>query len=414
MKLPLSVLIGLRYSKSAKDGKFISFISFFSMAGIALGVMSLIIVLSVMDGFEGVLKQRILGAVPHLTLQPKDESSQISASQTQQLIRDIDRENDVIQYIPLVQSQAIVQLFGDLKGMLAQGISDPSSIPLGVEQNLVQGTWSEFLDTKYSVVVGRYLAMEYGLSVGDRIRLMISGTSHYTPIGRMPAQRTFTITGLFETQSEIDSHLLFVQARDLNRLMKKRSDAQDGMRLVLRDAFDAQPIQKQLQSLESVKDNYLVTSWHTTHGKLFDAVKMEKNMMWFMLSLIIAVAAFNIVSALVMMVTKKQGEVAILKTLGMQPATVRRIFVVQGGYNGIFGALVGGVLGTVTVLSLNDLMRVTGLNILGVPGVGLPMELSMLKVTSIVAFAVALALLASVYPAKKASQLMPADVLKHE
>ena len=414
MKLPLSLIIGLRYSRSAKDGKFISFISFFSMAGIALGVMSLIIVLSVMDGFEGELKKRILGAVPHLTLaESRADSPQISIIKAQSMLEQIDSAQYVEQFLPLIESQAIVQLNGDLKGMLIQGIQDQTSIPNGVKNSLNIGSWSDFFANKYSVVIGRYVAMEYGLSVGDKVRLMISGTSHYTPIGRMPAQRTFEVTGLFSTESEIDGHLMFVRAPDLNRLMKLSSDSTSGLRLVLDDAFRAQSIQEKLQQ-QAANNSLKINSWHQTHGKLFDAVKMEKNMMWFMLSLIIAVAAFNIVSALVMMVTKKQSEVAILKTLGMSPYGIRFIFLVQGGYNGMFGALIGGVLGIILVLFLNDLMAITGISLLGVPGVGLPMDFNVIKAVLIVLFAIVLALLASIYPAKKASQLLPADVLRHE
>lgn len=262
-------------------------------------------------------------------------------------------------------------------------------------------------------MIGQYLAMEYGLSVGDKVRLMISGTSHYTPIGRMPAQRTFTIVDLFHTESEIDKQMVFVRSQDLNRLMKKPPMHNAGIRLVLNDAFSASTLADALSQYYPAP-NYKIQNWHDTHGKLFDAVKMEKTMMWFMLSLIIAVAAFNIVSALVMMVTKKQNEVAILKTLGMTPNTISNIFIVQGAYNGILGAIIGGGLGAFITLNLNAFMNITGVNFLGVAGVGLPIDFSWIKLTYIVSLAILLALLASIYPAKKASQLMPADVLRYE
>ncbi|WP_299268680.1 lipoprotein-releasing ABC transporter permease subunit [uncultured Psychrosphaera sp.] len=413
MNLPISLQIGLRYSKAAKDGKFISFISFFSMAGIALGVLALILVMSVMDGFEGILKQRILGAVPHVIIEPEQTKNQLTVAQFNKTVEGAEFTNNVIQVLPLVQSVAIMQLPSDLKGVMAQGISGNDSIPLGVTEHLAQGSWSEFLDFKYGVVVGQYLAMEYGLGVGDKVRLMISGTSHYTPIGRMPSQRTFTIVGMFQTESEIDEQLIFVRSQDLNRLMKKPPKDNAGIRLVLNDAFLANDVAQKLADYYPAED-YKIENWHDTHGKLFDAVKMEKTMMWFMLSLIICVAAFNIVSALVMMVTKKQNEVAILKTLGMTQNTISNIFIVQGAYNGILGALFGGGLGAFLTLNLNGFMNATGLNFLGVAGVGLPIDFSWMKLFYIVSLAIVLALLASIYPARKASQLMPADVLRYE
>ena len=430
MNFPISLQIGLRYSKAAKDGKFISFISFFSMAGIALGVLALVLVMSVMDGFEGILKQRILGAVPHVLIKPISQSNSapsttLDVQQFNDMIQNAEFKQDIIQVLPLVQSVAIMQLPSDLKGVMAQGISDDKSIPLGVLNSLSKSqysttanassaaNWSRFMDSKYGIVVGQYMAMEYGLAVGDKIRLMISGTSHYTPIGRMPSQRTFTIVDMFHTESEIDEQLVFVRSQDLNRLMRKSAADNEGIRLVLNDAFMANEIAQQITEYFPNSD-YKIENWHDTHGKLFDAVKMEKTMMWFMLSLIICVAAFNIVSALVMMVTKKQNEVAILKTLGMTPNTISNIFIVQGAYNGVFGALLGGSIGAILTLNLNGFMAATGLNFLGVAGIGLPIEFSWLKLTYIVSLAIIMALLASIYPAKKAAQLMPADVLRYE
>jgi len=407
MKFPLSVKIGYRYSRAAKGGKFVSFISLFSIAGIALGVMSLILILSVMEGFEGILKQRILGAVPHLTISAEQPLS------LQDVESDLSQQpwsEQVLQVFPLVQSQAIVQMPGDLKGVLAQGIHQ-NAIPAGIKNNLVDGSWEDLLDKKYGLVMSRYMAMEYGLNIGEKVRVLISGVSHYTPIGRMPAQRSFTIIALFDTQSEIDSQVVFVRANDLNKLMKKPASANDGMRLVLHDAFDAGYIAEQYQSTHP---EHSVTSWYSTHGKLFDAVKMEKTMMWFMLSLIILVAAFNIVSALVMMVTQKQSEVAILKTLGLKAKSIRWIFVFQGAYNGLVGALSGALLGTFIVLNLNNLTELTGMNLFGLPGQHLPVNLNVFNLVWVFSFAVLLAFLASLYPAHRAASLLPAKVLRHE
>lgn len=413
MNLPLSTLIGLRYARAGKGGKFVGFISAFSMAGIALGVMALIIVTSVMDGFEGLLKQRMLGAVPHVTISLDSPQKQnITLEPVLAGLKTENLEDKVLQTLPQTQSQAIVQMPGNLKGMLLQGIYTQSDIPVGVREHLFRGQWSHLFEYKYTIVIGQYLAMEYGIGIGDKVKVLVSGASHYTPLGRMPAQRNFTVVGTFETNSEIDQQVAFVRAADLNRLNKKSADDISSVRLVLSDAFDAEFVSEKLTS--TLSSQYKITSWHNTHGKLFDAVKMEKTMMWVMLSLIIAVAAFNIVSALVMMVTKKQNEVAILKTLGMQPKVISRIFTFQGAYNGLIGSSVGAFIGAVLTLNLNNVMSVTGVNFLGVPGVGLPIDFSWFKVMLIVVFSLVLALVASIYPARNAASLLPADVLRYE
>ena len=410
MNFPVSVFIAARYSRASRGGRFINFISLFSVAGIALGVMALIVAISVMDGFEALLKQRMLGAVPHITISPNEKPQNITLD-VNRAIDGLNIHSEVNQVLPLVTTQAIVQLPSDLKGVLVQGIPGLQHIPVGLKSTLPEVKWQRFFEHKYGLLVGRYLAMEYGLSVGDKVRLLISGASHYTPLGRMPAQRNFTIVGFFETESEIDQQLVLSRSQDLNRLMKRAPDNVQAVRLVLNEPFEAPRIEKLLTA--ELKE-YSLENWHKTHGKLFDAVRMEKNMIWFMLSLIIAVAAFNIVSALVMMVTKKQNEVAILKTQGMTAGTIAKIFTFQGAYNGVVGSLIGAVFGAIVALNINDFMMATGINILGVPGIGLPIEFSWLKLSLVVVFAFLLALLASLYPASRAAKLQPADVLRYE
>jgi lipoprotein-releasing system permease protein len=419
MKLPISLYIALRYSKASKQSKFVGLISMFSKAGIALGVMALIIVISVMDGFEAILKDRILGAVPHIVIEPKSLGGNYLSTQTNQKAKKsyktpkIQTNEQIVQVLPQTQTTAIIQLPNDLQGTLAQGIASDQAIPLGIQNAMVNGQWKDLFETRYGVVIGRYMAYEKGIVIGDKVRLILSGGSHYTPLGRMPAQRNFTVVGLFETESELDNQVVFVQAKALNKLLRQADDHSQGIRLVLSDAFSAKQVISQLHKDYDLS-NSEVTSWHDTHGKLFDAVKIEKNMMWFMLSLIIAVAAFNIVSALVMMVTQKQSEIAILKTLGLNQTQIGRVFYFQGAYNGVVGAFVGIIVGTIVTLSLNDVMAITGVNLLGVPGVGLPIDFSFSKVMLIGALSIFLAFIASLYPAKRAAKLAPAEVLRYE
>lgn len=409
MNIPVSFVIGLRYARASKEGNYINFISFFSVAGIVLGVMALITVISVMDGFEAELKRRVLGAVPHVIVHKPN----LSTAEFTELLPEVSKSDKVEQVIPLIQSQAIIQLPSDLKAVLVQGVNGEADIPLGVQQSLSVGNWQQMFDTKYSVVIGRYLALEHGINLGDKVKLLVSGASHYTPIGRLPAQRNFTVVGYFQTDSEVDEQTVFTRARDLNRLMKKTEHSTAGVRLVLADAFDAEKVTKQISQSDKFSGTD-ISNWQDSHGNLFEAVKMEKSMMWFMLSLIIAVAAFNIVSALVMMVTKKQGEVAILKTLGLPPNKIKSIFIIQGAYKGIVGTLVGGVLGVVIAANLNNFMLITGINLFGPAGVGLPIDVNPLKVFYVLVFSLMLSILASIYPAINASQLKPAQVLRYE
>lgn len=411
MKLPLSVFIGLRYAKASKDGKVLGFVSLFSIAGIALGVMALILVVSVMDGFEGILKKRILSAVPHIVI--KYDQNQVSTEYITKTLTTLERKQHITQVLPLIESQAIVQLPGALKGVMAQGLVDENNVPAAVSEQMLIGSWPQFFNYNYGVVMGQYLASEYGVTIGDRVKLMVSGASHYTPLGRIPAQRNFTVVGVYSTESEIDQQLIFTRARDLNKLLKKPVDSQAGVRLVLDDPFLSQQIISELNQLLADKPVTL-TDWRESHGKLFDAVKMEKTMMWLMLSLIVAVAAFNIVSALVMMVTKKQSEIAILKTIGMNPSQIRRIFTFQGAYNGILGTVIGGLLGGLLCFAIAYITQSTGSGMLGLPELALPMAFNPIKFLVIVVFALLLALVASIYPAKKAAMLKPADVLRYQ
>lgn len=414
MNKPISLFIALRYAKASKQSKFVGLISSFSKAGIALGVMALIMVISVMDGFEGVLKNRILGAVPHVTITSKNNSDEQIVKLFGHLQQSsVVQEGTIKQVLPQTMTSAIIQLPNSLQGAMVQGLAKEEAIPSGLRNAIVNGQWEDLMQARYGVVVGQYFAYEKGIGMGDRVRLMLSGGSHYTPLGRMPAQRNFTVIGFFRTESELDSQVVFTRAQDLNKLMRKPKDHIASLRLVLADPFQAEHVVTLLRS-EHALSEFDITTWHESHGKLFSAVKMEKNMMWFMLSLIIAVAAFNIVSALVMMVTQKQSEIAILKTLGLAESQISKIFYLQGTYNGLVGALIGTAVGSVLALGVNDFMLATGINLFGVPGVGLPVEFSFTKVLGIASFAILLALLASLYPAHRAAKMAPAQILRYE
>ncbi len=401
MQLPVSLWIGLRYSQSRKGNAIISFITLFSMAGIFLGVMALTLVSSVMNGFEAELKKRILGVLPHLIVQPAEPQN---AQWQQQLTA---RYPSIVQISPFLQAEALVQSPRQLMPVQLQGV-DTNQLPEFMAQSLIRGQWQQLQLQRFPIVLGRQLAEELDVGLGDSLRLSLAQGGSYTPLGWMPRQRLFQVVGILETGSELDQVLAVVKLDELQRLLPSQA-ADTAWRIQLRDPFTAPALAERLQS-EGVFTE--VQDWRQSHGKLFAAVAMEKAMMWLMLLLIVAVAAFNIVSALVMMVTEKQAEVAILKTQGMQNHQLFTIFAVQGMSNGVIGALLGALAGVLLSGSINTLLGLLGLQIAG--GIELPVVIQSSQILLIVCSALLLTFLAVLYPAWRAVQIQPAEVLRDE
>ncbi len=405
MYQPLSLFIGLRYSRANKGNAFISFISFFSMAGIALGVLSLIVVVSVMNGFEAQLKDKILGVIPQVIVTQDHHKT----SQWRGIMPTLKQHPKVSQVQPYVQSQAMVQAPGALEGVMLQGVFDQDFAP--IEKDMAFGSWQNLYEKKYSVIIGHYLASKMQVSMGDKVRIMVAGASDYTPLGRMPRHRKFTIVGIFNTGSEIDDKVIFTSGPSAAKLLRLQDDEISGIRLYLEDAFEAPQVSK---ALGEALPEFNVSDWRESYGKLFSAVKMEKHMMWIMLGLIIAVAAFNIVSALVMMVTEKQGEVAILKTQGIDNFAVQKIFMIQGLYNGLWGALIGAILGVIICQVANPVLNFFSIDIIGAGFGELPILMHLSEVVFIAVSAVLLSFIATLYPARKAANIKPVEVLRYE
>ncbi|WP_213999803.1 lipoprotein-releasing ABC transporter permease subunit [Arsukibacterium sp.] len=399
MQLPVSILLGIRYSQSRKGNAFISFITFFSVAGILLGVMALTLVSSVMNGFEGDLKKRILGVIPHLVVMPEPY-----ITDWQSLLRPNDGVQDIS---PFLQSEALVQAPRQLNAVMLQGIN-PDQIPQFLQQALVVGSWQDFATSRYGVVLGRGLAEQLEVSRGQQLRFMLAQGGNYTPVGWLPRQRLFEVVGIVDTGSEVDSVLAVTRLDDLARLLPV-SGREPSWRLSLVEPFSAPLLAERLSQSGSFSD---VSDWRQSQGKLFAAVAMEKAMMWLMLLLIVAVAAFNIVSALVMMVTEKQAEVAILKTLGMTDSQLFAVFAFQGVVNGMVGAVLGVVAGLLLCLQLNEVLSLFGLQLAS--GMALPVAVNPLQIVTIFACAVGLTLLAVLYPAWRAVKVNPAEILRDE
>ncbi len=419
---PVSLFIGLRYSRSKNRAGFISFITFFSTVGILLGVASLITVVSVMNGFEGELKKRILGIVPHVVVTNNEVSHQDKLPQWRKLREQLLAQKHIKQVTPFLSSEALIQSPDNLQGVMLQGIMPEFEQGNIVSDHMVAGSLSSLSEQAYAIVLGRSLANKLKVSLNDTIRIVLPNKTIFTPMGRMPVQRTFTVTGIFDVGSQVDDAMVYVHSKYGAKLLRRRGDGIGQLRLYLDDAFNANKVVQELAqstSLEPSSHTYQAltfTTWNDSQGALFSAVNMEKKMMWLMLSLIVAVAAFNIVSALVMVVVEKQGEIGILQTLGLSKVGVIKIFITQGMVNGLWGVSLGSILGVLLSQYLNDILAVFGVNIFGAGYAmqQLPIQLEIINVVVIAISALAMSFIATLYPAFQASNTQPAEVLRNE
>lgn len=403
MFYPLSAFIGLRYAKAVKGSHFIAFINFFSVAGIALGLMALIIVLSVMNGFEGELKLRNLGITPHVLVQKKPD-----VEITPDTFKHI---KGVVASAQQIDAEGIVQSSEGLKGVMFQGIQpqvmQDSSI---IADNMIIGRLTDLVKGEYGIIIGRALSIKLNLRMGEKARLIASENSYFGPFGRIYSQRIFRVVGIFDMGSALDDKAVLMHIDDAARLLRSQTAKLAHTRLFLDDAFDYKSV---VQTLDA--EGYNSTNWRDQQGVLFDAVKMEKNMMSLMLLLIISVAAFNIVSALVMVVTEKQGDIAILLTQGMTRNNIMGIFLFNGIYNGIKGTAIGVIVGVLLVTQINNLIRLFNLPIFLSPeGQGVPTDLQWQQVVFLIVTSLILCFLACLYPAYRAVRVNPADALKYE
>nr|WP_246358798.1 lipoprotein-releasing ABC transporter permease subunit [Tolumonas osonensis] len=399
--------IGLRYAGARGDNRFASFISIFSTFGIAIGVMALIVVSSVMNGFEAQLKDRILGVVPHGVI--TTASGQLP--EWQQYQQTVTQLPHVQAAAPFITTEGMVQSPGSLAPVILQGIN-PQHYP---QQDLLRKTLGEpalnrLEPGKFNIILGGALAQKLGVMPGDKVRVLVSEGSRFTPMGRVPSQRLFHVVALFDVGSPVDDQIALIHLDDARRLLRYPAESVTGWRVWLDDAFQTEDIAK-----TSLPSSLVFQDWRKERGELFRAVAMEKHIMSLMLVLIILVAAFNILSSLVMVVLDKQGEVAILRTMGMQSKTVMKIFMVQGLWSGVFGGLIGAVGGVILTNYLNPILRVLGLNLyMDAGGSGLPVELQISQVLLIACGALLMSFMATLYPAWRAAHIRPAEALRYE
>ncbi|HVL57698.1 MAG TPA: lipoprotein-releasing ABC transporter permease subunit [Burkholderiaceae bacterium] len=415
---PFELYVGLRYTRSGRRAGrrngFISFISALSVAGIALGVAALITVLSVMNGFQKEVRDRMLSVLSHIEVMSVRES----LPQWQDVIRQARAHPAVIGAAPYVSGQGMITHAGAVRGVLVRG-ADPALEPAVSELHAQMrvGQLDALVPGEFGVAVGHVLAQQLGVGRGDRITLIVpQGT--VTPAGIVPRLRQFTIAGIFETgHYEYDSTLIVTHLEDAARLF--RIDGASGVRLKTNDMMQAPRIARQLA--QTLSGELLLRDWSTENRNWFAAVELEKRMMFIILTLIIAVAAFNLVSMLVMTVTDKQSDIAILRTLGAAPRSVMAIFVVQGAMIGLLGTAIGVALGVALGLNIGPVMAflesVFGFQVLpqGIYFINyLPSDLRFADVAVIGGTSCVLALLATIYPSLRAARLRPAEALRYE
>lgn len=400
MYQPVALFIGLRYMRGRASDRFGRFVSWLSAIGITLGVMALVTVLSVMNGFERELENNILGLMPQALITTTqgalDPQTYPSSS--------LDSLQGVNRLAPLTTGEVVLQSARSVAVGVMLGVNPDDPEPLA--RYLVNVTQQQLQPGQYRVILGELLASQLGVKPGGQLRLMVPSASQLTPMGRIPSQRIFTVAGTFAANSEVDGYQLLVNQQDASRLMRYPLGNITGWRLWL-----DQPLAVDALSSQTLPKGLVWKDWRERKGELFQAVRMEKNMMGLLLSLIVAVAAFNIITSLGLLVMEKQGEVAILQTQGLTQRQIMTVFMVQGGSAGIIGALLGAVLGTLLASQLNTLMPALGLLL---DGAALPVAIAPLQVTIIAVVAMAIALLSTLYPSWRAAAVQPAEALRYE
>jgi lipoprotein-releasing system permease protein len=419
MRIPYELTLGWRYTRAGRATRrngFISFISGVSMLGIALGVAALIIVLSVMNGFQKEVRDRMLGVVSHVEIYGPGGGVLADPART---VREARADPQVVAAAPFVAAQALLARGEDMRGTIVRGI-DPVAEPAltDLARTLeASGALRELVPGRFGVIVGGELARQLGLRRGDAVTLIVPG-GQVTPAGVVPRLKQMTVAGTFEAgHFEFDSGLVFMHLEDAQRLF--RLEGPTGVRLKLADLHQAREVARALAL--RLSGDVVVRDWTRQNRNWFAAVQLEKRMMSIILTLIVAVAAFNLVSTLVMTVTDKRADIAILRTLGASPASVMGIFVVQGATVGVAGTLAGLLLGLGIALNIDILVPALE-QLLGARF--LPQDIYLISrmpsdpqaadIVPIASISLVLAFLATLYPSWRASRVNPAEALRYE
>ena len=412
------LFVGMRYTRAKRKNHFISFISLTSMIGIALGVAALIVVLSVMNGFQKELRTRILGVASHLEI--TSTNNQLDDWQSVAVIAN--KHAHVLASAPYITAQGMLSYEQGVQGAIIRGVlpnEEDQVADLG--RHMKVGSLNNLRAGEFGIILGADLAMAIGAQVGDKVVVM-APQGQFTPTGVVPRLKQFTLVGLFQIgMYEYDAGLALIHIEDAAKLYRMGNNV-SGLRLKLDDLFDAPIIASSLnKQLNQYGGAFYVTDWTQQHANFFRAVQMEKRVMFIILTLIVAVAAFNIVSTLVMAVTDKRADIAIMRTLGASPGSIMLIFIIQGALIGVIGTVLGAAFGILIALNISTIIPFIE-HLLHVQFLAkdvyyisdLPSDLIWSDVITITLMSIILSLLATLYPSWKASKINPAEALRYE
>lgn len=411
---PLSVFVGLRYTRAKRRNHFISFISLTSMIGLTLGVLAMIVVLSVMNGFQKEMGTRILGMVPHATVYGVKPLADWT-----QLAKQLQQRPDVLGVAPFAELEGMLSYRGMMQPIQINGVDPAAEHQVSIlEQSMLQGRLADLQPDEYGIILGSLAARRFGLHVGDKLTLIIPELGA-VPGGITPRMHRLTLVGIFKVGAELDGSLGLVHIADAGDMLHVPAGQVPGVRLKLKDMFQAPQVSTQLA--EQLGTDYRFSDWTHTQGSLFSAMQMEKTMIGLLLLLIVAVAAFNIIATLIMVVSDKRSDIAILRTLGATPGQIMRVFMVQGTLIGVIGTLAGGILGVAAALNVTRIVgwleRTLGSQVFSSDLYyinSLPSDLQTMDVVLICSAALLMSFLATLYPSWRASRIQPAEALRYE
>ncbi len=418
MRKLVALYIGGRYASLRSRNQLVGFISLLTVCGLALGVAILVTVLSVMNGFDREMQQRILGLVPHLTLTTPRLNHFRSEEEWKEARAVIDHTPGVLGTAPYMQLQGMLLANGHSKGVLLNGVDPVQEAKVSIINDFMQGgSLAALQDKSYHIAIGANLAKNLGVAMGDSVTL-VSTVVQITPMGEFTRQRAFTVAAIFAVGSQLDSNLALVNLGDAQRVYRLQ-DQLHGYRIKTDNLFGVAELTRRLQAAVPMELNY--DDWTRTYGNIYENIRMSKALVGLLLSLLVAVAAFNVIVSLMMVVREKQGDIAILRTMGTATATIRNIFLVQGLFIGLIGTAFGVAIGVLLSLTIGDivsaLQAMTGVQLLSAdiyPVNYLPSQVRLGDVLLVSALALVLSLLATLYPATRAARTRPAEILRYE
>ena len=412
---PKELFIGLRYIRARRKSHFVSFIAFISIAGVALGVFALIVVLSVMNGFGNELRDRTLSMTSHATISGYDGY----VRDWQSVLAKAEQNKEVVAAAPYIRKEVMLSNGRRVSGSLVRGIQPEmeSRVSL-VESKMISGSLMDLKPGEYGLVVGRELANSLGVYEGDRITV-ITPQASITAVGVMPRLRRFRVVGVFEVgMHQYDSAMAYMHLEDAAKLFSY-DEKVNGVRLKFTDLFDAPRITRDIE--KDFGEDYWVKDWSKQHKNFFRALQTEKTVMFIILLMMVSVAALNIVSTLMMTVTDKESDIAILRALGMRPSSIMTIFIIQGAFIGLFGTIIGVSTGVPVALNvfeivswLEQLFNTDFLpsDVYYISDISADVKVSEVVTYALSAFSVTI--LATIYPAWRASRTLPAEALRYE